>query len=154
IVDSGGANLASLRFAFERLGCAVQISADGTTVASAERVVLPGVGAAGHAMKSLRAAGRTTVLRTLTQPVLGICLGMQLLAWHSNEGPTNCLGLLSCTAYSIQPTPGCPVPHMGWNVLKRLERDPLLEGVNDGDFAFFAHSYALPVTEHTLARCE
>jgi imidazole glycerol-phosphate synthase subunit HisH len=154
IVDSGGANLASLQYAFERLGAHCKVTADGASIASAERVILPGVGAAGHAMQRLRAAGLTTVLRTLTQPVLGICLGMQLLAWHSNEGPTSCLGLLSCAAYGIQPAPGRPVPHMGWNDLKRLERDPLLEGVGEGEFAYFAHSYALPVTEHTLARCD
>jgi imidazole glycerol-phosphate synthase subunit HisH len=154
IVDSGGANLASLQYAFERLGARATITTDGTTIASADRVVLPGVGAAGHAMERLRAAGLTNVLRTLTQPVLGICLGMQLLALHSNEGPTSCLGLLSCAAHSIHPTPGCPVPHMGWNELTRLIADPLLEGVNEGDFAYFAHSYTLPITEHTLARCE
>ena len=154
IVDSGGANLASLQYAFERLGARATVSADGSIIASADRVVLPGVGAAGHAMERLRSAGLTTVLRTLTQPVLGICLGMQLLAWHSNEGPASCLGLFSCAAYSIQPALGRPVPHMGWNDLKRLERDPLLEGVCEGEFAYFAHSYALPITEHTLARCE
>jgi imidazole glycerol-phosphate synthase subunit HisH len=154
IVDSGGANLASLQYAFERLGARVTITTDGAIIASAERVVLPGVGAAGHAMERLRAAGLTNVLRTLTQPVLGICLGLQLLAWHSNEGATRCLGVLSCAAYGIQPAPGRSVPHMGWNDLKRLVADPLLEGVSEGEFAYFAHSYALPITEHTLARCE
>jgi|SRR5580700_2757331 imidazole glycerol phosphate synthase glutamine amidotransferase subunit len=86
IVDSGGANLASIRFAFERLGVRAHVTVDGATIASAERVVLPGVGAAAHAMERLHDAGLTTVLRTLTQPVLGICLGMQLLFQRSEEG--------------------------------------------------------------------
>src|SRR5580658_2050022 len=86
IIDSGGANLASLRFALERLGAHPHVSADGSTIASAERLILPGVGAAAHAMEKLNRAGLITVLRTLTQPLLGICLGMQLLLQRSEEG--------------------------------------------------------------------
>ena len=118
IVDSGGANLASLTYAFERLDCRTVITADGSTIASAERVVLPGVGAARQAMARLRAAGLTNVLRTLTQPVLGICLGMQLLFQESEEGPTPCLGVLPDTVRKLQAAPGCPIPHMGWNQLE------------------------------------
>ena len=88
IVDSGGANIASLRGAIERLGARTRLSADGSVIASADRVVLPGVGAAPHAMERLRTAGLTNVLRTLTQPVLGVCLGMQLLFARSEEGST------------------------------------------------------------------
>jgi imidazole glycerol-phosphate synthase subunit HisH len=154
IVDSGGANLASLRFAFERLGAATAVSSDGATVASAERVVLPGVGAAAHAMERLRSAGLTTVLRTLTQPVLGVCLGMQLLFDHSREGPTRCLGILPYPVLPLNAAPGRPVPHMGWNELKCLKDDPLLEGIADGEYAYFVHSYAAPVSEHTLASAD
>jgi imidazole glycerol-phosphate synthase subunit HisH len=151
IVDSGGANLASLRYALERLGARTRVSADGATIASAERVVFPGVGAAPHAMERLREAGLINVLRTLTQPVLGVCLGMQLLFERSEEGPTRCLGILPSVAQGLKPAPGRPVPHMGWNELKVLRADPLLEGVEDGEYAYFVHSYAAPVTEHALA---
>jgi glutamine amidotransferase len=154
IVDSGGANLASLRYALERLGCRAEVTSNGATIASAERVVLPGVGAAAHAMARLRAAGITNVLRTLTQPVLGVCLGMQLLFERSDEGPTPCLGALPVAAYGLKSAPGRPVPHMGWNELTRLKSDPLLEGVADGEYVYFVHSYAAPVTEHCIASAD
>ena len=153
IVDSG-ANLASLRYAFERLGARTAVSADGSTIASAERVVLPGVGAAGDAMGRLRAAGLTQVLRTLTQPVLGICLGMQLLFRSSEEGATQCLGILPDTVRRLQPLPGRPVPHMGWNQLEGRREDPLLEDIAARDYMYFVHAYAAPVSEHTLASAD
>jgi imidazole glycerol-phosphate synthase subunit HisH len=154
IVDSGGANLASLRYALERLGARTEVTTDGATIASAERVVLPGVGAAAPAMQRLRTAGLTTVLRTLTQPVLGVCLGMQLLLERSDEGPTRCLGVLPSTAHVLKAAPGRPVPHTGWNELKCLKADPLLEDVADGEYVYFVHSYAAPVSEHSLAVAE
>ena len=154
IVDSGGANIASLRCAFARLGVRTRLSADGAIIASAERVVLPGVGAARHAMERVRTAGLTNVLRTLTQPVLGVCLGMQLLFERSEEGSTPCLGILPSAVHGLGSEPGRPVPHMGWNRLQRLRADPLLEGIEHGAHAYFVHSYAGGVTEHTLASTE
>jgi glutamine amidotransferase len=154
IVDSGGANLASLQYALKRLGAACEVSADVRTIMHAERVLLPGVGAAVQAMRRLRAAGLSEVLRTLTQPVLGVCLGMQLLFERSEEGATDCLGLLPHTVRALNPAPGRPVPHMGWNTIKRLKSDPLLDGVADGDFAYFVHSYASQITPYTLASTE
>jgi imidazole glycerol-phosphate synthase subunit HisH len=154
IADTGGANVASLRFAFERLGALTAVSSDGATIASAERVVLPGVGAAGHTMARLRAAGLINVLRTLTQPVLGICLGMQLLFQKSAEGATPCLNLVPGTVNGMVPSPGRPVPHMGWNELLRHRDDPLLEGIAERDYAYFVHSYAVGVSEFTLASTE
>ena len=154
IVDSGGANLASLRYALERLGARTQVSNDARTIASAARVVLPGVGAAAHAMERLHAAGLTSVLRALTQPVLGVCLGMQLLFQLSEEGLTECLGVLPYAVRRLRSAPHRPVPHMGWNQLCQLRPDPLLEGVPDGAYAYFVHSYAAPLTQHTLASTE
>jgi glutamine amidotransferase len=154
IVDSGGANLASLRYALERLGARTQVSNDARTIAGAARVVLPGVGAAAHAMQRLHAAGLTGVLRALTQPVLGVCLGMQLLFAVSEEGLTECLGLLPYAVRRLRSAPQRPVPHMGWNQLCQLRPDPLLEGVPDGAYAYFVHSYAAPLTQHTLASTE
>jgi glutamine amidotransferase len=154
IVDSGGANLASLRYALERLGARAQVSNDARTIAGAARVVLPGVGAAAHAMQRLHAAGLTSVLRALTQPVLGVCLGMQLLFAVSEEGFTECLGVLPYAVRRLRSAPQRPVPHMGWNQLCQLRPDPLLEGVPDGAYAYFVHSYAVPLTQHTLASTE
>ena len=151
IVDCGGANLASLMYAFERLGARAHLSLDARTIAAAPRVVLPGVGAAAHAMERLRSAGLLPVLRALTQPVLGVCLGMQLLFERSDEGGTACLGLLPDAVQRLQAAPGRPVPHMGWNELTCIRRDPLLEGVAGGDYAYFVHGYAAPVGAHTLA---
>ena len=154
IVDSGGANLASLRYALERLGARTQVSNDARTIASAARVVLPGVGAAAHAMQRLNAAGLTSMLRALTQPVLGVCLGMQLLFKLSEEGLTECLGVMPYAVRRLRSAPQRPVPHMGWNQLCQLRPDPLLEGVPDGAYAYFVHSYAAPLTQHTLASAE
>lgn len=151
IVDSGGANLASLRFAFERLKCRAHVSSDGAVIASAERVVLPGVGSAQHAMDRLARAELRNVLRTLTQPLLGICLGMQLLYERSEEGETACLGVFPGTVRALIPAPGRSVPHSGWNELTALKADPLLESVSDGDYAYFIHGFAVPVNEDTLA---
>jgi glutamine amidotransferase len=154
IVDSGGANLASLEYALKRLGARAQVSADARTIAAAARVVLPGVGAAPAAMQRLQAAALTAVLRALTQPVLGICLGMQLLFEHSEEGDTRCLGVLPHSVRRLTAAPGRPVPHMGWNALRPLRADPLLEGVAAGEYAYFVHSYAAPVTRATLASAD
>jgi glutamine amidotransferase len=150
IVDSG-ANLASLQYALERLGARTRVSQDPTTIATASHVVLPGVGAASDAMERLRRAGVAQVLTLLTQPVLGICLGMQLLFRSSEEGPTDCLGLLPDTVRRLEAAPGRPVPHMGWNQLEGRREDPLLEGIAAREYVYFVHSYAAAVSQHTLA---
>jgi glutamine amidotransferase len=154
IVDSGGANLASLRFALKRLGASCEVTTEVRKIMRAHRVLLPGVGAAGQAMRRLRVAGLSKVVRTLTQPVLGVCLGMQLLFERSEEGETECLGVFPHTVRSLNPAPGRPVPHTGWNTLRRLKSDPLLDGLTDGDYAYFVHSYASPVNSCTLASAE
>ncbi len=151
IIDSGGANLASLQFAFERLGARTEVSTDAHTIASAPRVILPGVGAAADAMQRLRNSGVAALLPRLTQPVLGICLGMQLLFSHSQEGATDCLGILPGTVQRLRPAPGLPVPHMGWNQLARVRDDPLLEGIGAEDYLYFVHGYAAPVSNTTIA---
>ena len=151
IIDSGGANLASLQYAFERLGARTHVTADAKTITTAPRVVLPGVGAAADAMQRLRHSGVATLLPTLTRPVLGICLGMQLLFSHSEEGSTACLGILPETVRRLRPAPGLPVPHMGWNQLSAVRDDPILEGIAANDYFYFVHSYAAPVSALTLA---
>lgn len=152
IVDTGCANLASVTYAFERLGIDAIVTDHDATINSADRVVLPGVGSAPFAMKSINSKGLTPILRALEQPVLGICLGMQLLFETLQEGDqeTFGLGLVPGTIKKLD-TQSLPAPHMGWNILKNEAEDPLLRGVEDGDHAYFVHSYAAPITSNTLA---
>ena len=151
IIDSGGANLASLLFAFERLGARARVTTDAAEITSAARVILPGVGAAANAMQRLRDSGVAALLPALKQPVLGICLGMQLLFNHSEEGATDCLGIVPDSVRRLKAVPGLPVPHMGWNQLNRLRDDPILDGIGPQDYVYFVHSYAAPVSAVTLA---
>ena len=154
IVDSGGANLASLQYALERAGAHAQVTRDARVIASASHVVLPGVSAATRAMQRLKITGLATTLSLLRQPVLGICLGMQLFFRDSEEGPTDCLGILPDTVRRLQSAPGRPVPHMGWNQLRARRDDPLLEGLGSDPHAYFIHSYAAPVSAVTLAQAD
>jgi glutamine amidotransferase len=151
IIDSGGANLASLQFAFERLGARTHVTNDAGAITSAPRIILPGVGAAADAMQRLHRSGVARLLPSLKQPVLGICLGMQLLFRRSEEGSTDCLGILPDTVRRLRPAPGLPVPHMGWNQLSPVRKDPLLEGIAENVYVYFVHSYAAPVSDITLA---
>jgi len=151
IIATGGANIASLQFALERLGAESRVSADPTDIRRAARVILPGVGAAADAMQRLRSSGLDTVIPALTQPVLGICLGMQLLHGASDEGVTACLGVIPGRAQRFADAPERPVPHMGWNTIE-IEGDcALLDGLDTGSYAYFVHSYALPRTPATIA---
>jgi glutamine amidotransferase len=154
VIDSGGANLASVLFALERLNAPATVTTNPEDVKSAKRVILPGVGAAADVMKRLRAAGLVEVLPTLKQPVFGICVGMQVLFRSSEEGPVDCLGIIPDTVRKLKAAPGLPVPHMGWNTLVTLRDDPLLEGITSSDYVYFVHSYAAPVSDVTLARTD
>lgn len=154
IIDSGGANIASLVFALRRLGCEASLTRDPRVISSASRVILPGVGAAADAMGRLAEHGLAQVIPALTQPVLGICLGMQLLFESSEEGPATCLGVLAGTARRFAAAPDRPVPHMGWNQLGVRLDTPLLRGIESGDYTYFVHSFALPVGPDTTATCD
>ena len=158
IVDSGVANLASVMAAMRRLGFDAGITSDAESIRAAEHVILPGVGAAGSAMQQLRRKDLVDLLRGLTQPVLGICLGMQLLFDHSNEGtgePVECLGLVPGDVALLRASPEAPVPHMGWNQLRfRCPEHPLLRGLDDGSFVYFVHSYAVPATATAVTTTE
>lgn len=141
VIDSGGANLASLRYALERLGAEVTVTLDAERIQQAERVILPGVGAAGAAMQRLNAAGLVPVLQQLQRPLLGICLGMQLLFEHSAEDDTETLGILSGRIERLPASPALPAPHMGWNTLNAKRADPLLAGLQTRDRCYFVHGY-------------
>lgn len=151
IVDSGGANIASLLYAFERLGVHADLTTEADRIRGASRVILPGVGAARDAMQRLREHNLVDVLRGLSQPVLGICLGMQLLADASEEEDVDCLGIIPGTAAKLPADSSCPVPNMGWCALADVRNAPVLKGISDGSWFYFLHSYALPVSEYTLA---
>ena len=151
IIDGGGANIASLRYALDRLGAKSVLTSDASTIRSADRVILPGVGAAAAAMAKLRAYQLDKLIPELSQPVLGICLGMQLLASSSEEDDVDCLGVFPDRAARLRAAADFPVPNMGWCRLAVRASHPLLEGVGDGSWFYFVHSYALPVGDHTLA---
>lgn len=153
LVDAGGANLGSVRYALERLQVDVQMVRAPADLVGLERVILPGVGAAAEGMRRLHAQGLVQPLRDLQLPLMGICLGMQLLFERSEEGNVECLGLLPGIVRRLHPGVGVRVPHMGWNKLLALRESPLLEGVPLGSSAYFVHSYAAPVTSDTVAAC-
>jgi glutamine amidotransferase len=154
IIASGGANLASLRFALARLGCDAPVTEDAALIQSASHVLLPGVGAARDAMQRLDAADLLDVIPALTQPVLGICLGMQLLFAASDEDDAACLGIIAGRAQRFSGGPELPVPQMGWNQLQLRSPCALLNDVTDGAYAYFIHSYALPEGAYTRACTE
>ena len=151
IIDSGGANIASVQFALERLGAQSVLTRDAAEIAAADRVVLPGVGAAPVAMKALRDAQLIEPISQLRQPVLGICLGMQLLFGRSFEGDTDLLGILYGACHAFVPEGGRAVPHMGWNRLHPITTHPLLVGLDDISHVYFVHSYYVPVNNTTIA---
>jgi imidazole glycerol-phosphate synthase subunit HisH len=139
LVDLGYGNIGSIAIAFQRLGAEVELSADPSAIAAAERVALPGVGAAGYAMERIGALGLREALTGRTAPLLGICLGMQLLFEASEEEDTLCLGLIPGKVRKLQPGPGLTVPHMGWS---RLDVTDETSGLASGDYVYFAHSFA------------
>jgi len=151
LVDAGGTNIGSVRYALQRLGVEAALTADAAAIRAADKVILPGVGAAGPGMARLRELGLVDLLRLLTQPVLGVCLGMQLLCAHSEEGDTACLGLIPTPVRRFTGAPDLRVPHMGWNRVTAQREHPLLAGLGDDEQAYFVHSYAVPTGDWTLA---
>ena len=150
IIDSGGANIASVQFALERLGAESVLTKDVKIIQSADKVLLPGVGAAPIAMQNLAEYELIDCIRGLTQPVMGICLRMQLLFAVSPEGNTPLLGIFDADCETFTPAQGRSVPHMGWNRLSKQQDHPLLAGVDEGAHVYFVHSYFAPVTAQTI----
>ena len=151
IVKYNAGNTASVANALARLGVDPVITDDAEVLNSADKVIFPGVGEASTAMAYLRDRGLDEVIRSLRQPVLGVCLGMQLLCSASDENDTECLGLLPYRVRQFSGV-GLKVPHMGWNTISDL-RGPLLAGVSDGEFVYFVHSYFVEPGDHTTAAC-
>jgi glutamine amidotransferase len=153
IIDTGGANLSSVRNALDRLDQPSTVTKDADVIRQAERVILPGVGAAKDSMKRIENADLVDVIRQLKQPVLGICLGMQLLFERSEEGDTPCLGVIPGMVRKIPRHDELSLPHMGWNRLRlhAAQKSPLLHRLREGDWFYFVHSYYGEVNEYTLS---
>lgn len=151
IVDLGYGNLGSIETALQRLGASTARSCDPAELGRAERIFLPGVGAAAFAMERIRLLGLSDTLRTLTAPALGICLGMHLLFERSEEGDVSGLGLIPGQVRKLRSSPGLTVPHMGWS---RLEVGSPNLGLSTGEYVYFAHSYAADDGPYCVARAD
>lgn len=152
IVHLGAGNTASVQFALERLGAEAIVTSDDAVIAEAERIVLPGVGAAGYAMARMAELGLTDTIKGFDRPLLGLCLGQQLLFETSDEnGGATMLGFIPGRVSRLDIRPDLPVPHMGWTRLEGLKDDPILEGVAQGAYAYFVHSFVCPDTDATIA---
>lgn len=155
IIEYGLGNLESVKNAMARLGEPCVATHDKDLIRQASHVILPGVGEAAYAMERLRALGLDALIPTLTLPVLGICIGMQVMCQHSEEGDADCLGIFSTKVRRLQPdlAAGIKVPHMGWDNVSGLETG-LFEGIPDGAFFYYVHSYAPDLCEDTIAQTE
>lgn len=151
VIDYNAGNVRSVLYALERIGVEAVLTADHEEIAVAEKVIFPGVGAAGSTMRFLREEGLDQLIPSLTQPVLGVCLGMQLLCEHSEEDDTPCLGIIPQKVKRFQPQKGEKVPHMGWNTLRLLEGSWLRPEL-DGQYTYFVHSYYVEPGPYTV--CE
>ena len=148
IIDYGAGNVQSVLFALKRLGFEGTVTNDWNTIKSADKVIFPGVGEASSAMKMLQESGLDVLIPTLKQPVLGICLGMQLMCEHSEEGNTNGLGIFDVNVVKFSQE--VKVPQMGWNTIYNL-KTPLFEGIKENEFMYLVHSFYAPLSENTIA---
>jgi len=154
IIDCGGANIASLTNALDRLSVGYKLTSDAGTIRNASHVILPGVGAAADTMERLLHQELGDVITKLTQPFLGICLGLQLLAESSDEDDAQCLGILPAVVNKLTMHPQAPVPNMGWCKVSQIAPHELLTGIDDGSYFYFVHSFALAPGDFTLATAE
>ena len=150
IIDYKMGNLRSVENALKRLGAEFTVTADADVIRLADRVLLPGVGNAAEALENLRKADLTQVIRSLRRPVLGICVGMQVMCRHSEEGDCDCLNIFDSHVKRFVPTPELKVPHMGWNRISNLE-SKLFKGIDGGEYVYFVHSYYPELCPDTIA---
>jgi glutamine amidotransferase len=148
IVKYNAGNIRSVDFALKRLGASASITDDHNELQTADKVIFPGVGEASTTMRFLKDRGLDILLRNLTQPVLGICLGLQLMCAASEEGPADCIGIFDLTVRKFEPS--LKVPHMGWNRLTNI-KGRLIPSDLDQAYAYFVHSYYAPVSKYTSA---
>lgn len=152
IVDYDAGNIKSVMNALRRLDVEFELTADPERIKAASKVILPGVGNAAEAMKSLRDKGLVELIKGLRKPVLGICVGMQIMCRRSEEGDAQCMGLFDCDVCRFVPEPDVKVPHMGWNGISNLE-SKLFKGLDEGSFVYFVHSYYPGLCTDTIATC-
>ena len=151
VVKYNAGNIQSVMNALRRVGVDPVLTDNPVELRNADRVIFPGQGEASHAMEYLQTHGLDQVIKSLTQPVLGICIGQQLMCEHSEEGDVDCLGIFPAQVLRFHPQKHeQKVPHMGWNQLENVQ-DPLLEGINEGAFVYFVHSFYVPTTDYTIA---
>lgn len=150
IIDYGMGNIRSLGNALTRLGAEWVLTADRDVIRGADRVILPGVGNAAQAMANLTSLGLPGVLVDLRRPVLGICVGMQVMCRHSDEGDVDCIGIFDAKVRRFPDAPGIKVPHMGWSRINNLE-SKLFKGIDPGSYVYFVHSYCAPLCPDTIA---
>lgn len=151
VVKYNAGNIQSVMNALRRVGVVPVLTDNPVELRKADRVIFPGQGEASHAMEYLHTHGLDQVIKSLTQPVLGICIGQQLMCEHSEEGNVDCLGIFPAQVLRFHPQKHeQKVPHMGWNQLENVQ-DPLLEGINEGAFVYFVHSFYVPTTDYTIA---
>ncbi len=151
IIKYNAGNICSVDYALKRLGVDAEISADPAVIRSADKVIFPGVGEAETTMEHLKATGLDKLIKELKQPVLGICLGMQLMCSHSEEGNADCLGIFDVDVKRFVPKRHeDKVPHMGWNTIAQTN-SALFDGFDKDEYVYFVHSYYVPVNEHTAA---
>lgn len=150
IIDYETGNLRSVENALSRIGAQWELTGDPRRIAAADKVLLPGVGHAGHALQALRDKGLEQVIKDLRQPLLGICVGMQILCRHTDEGDVDGLGIFDSRVKRFEAMPGDKVPHMGWNTIHNLE-SKLLKGVAPGSYVYYVHSYRADLCPDTIA---
>lgn len=150
IVDYKMGNLRSVENALKRLGAEFTVTSDAAVIRSADKVLMPGVGNAAEAMENLRSASLVDVVRSLRRPVLGICVGMQVMCRHSEEGDVDCLNLFDARVKRFEPSADLKVPHMGWNTIGNLE-SKLFKGIDGGEYVYFVHSYYPELCSDTIA---
>lgn len=156
IVNTGCANISSVKFAFDRLGVNVSVSDDHSVITAADKVLLPGVGSANAAMDSIQRKQLVATIQGLSQPVLGVCLGMQLMVTASQESTkdkTDCLNLIPGQVERMQ-VGALRLPHMGWNTITPTHQNDLFKSIDAGSYFYFVHSFAVKPFAHTLATCE
>ena len=154
LIDYDAGNTCSVMNALKRVKADFVLSDQPEVIRSAEKVIFPGVGHAKAAMESLEKKGLVDVIKGLTQPVLGICVGMQLLCKTSTEGDTNCLGILPLEVTKFDESQGLKVPHMGWNQIDIKGDVPLFRDIKDQDYVYFVHSYYVPDSQYSIAKCD
>ena len=152
IIDYDAGNIRSVGNALQRLGAEYELTADPARILAADKVILPGVGNAARAMENLRARGLCELIPSLRRPVLGICVGLQLMCRDSEEGPTQGLGIFDTRVRRFVDSPEAKVPHMGWNAIGNLD-SKLFKGLEDGSFVYFVHSYYPALCPDTIATC-